>query len=184
MKNGIVLNGQTIELSEYQVKVLKQALEVNTPKKPKEEPVNPFEKAKAGGAYYYIGGYGKAYSDNQLSEEDLCAIDYDDATDCECLFKNGNYCQDENIMKQRSMHEILNRRLWRYGELNGYAPQAMKVFVGGYVIGINLDGNPYTFGVECDRIAGVVYFEEEEYAESAIEKVVKPFLKEYPDFKW
>lgn len=180
MKNIIIVNGQSIELSNEQIEKLRRALGVKVPKKEKEI-ADMFARAELGETFYYIGGYGKVYNDKQLAEDE---IDYDEGgVDSEILFENANYCLDENIMKQRSMHEMLNRRLWRYAQK--HVDTSKEYIEECYTIYHDEDG---ILEVKKSDISicqiGSIYFDDEEVANKALKEIVLPFLEQHRDFKW
>lgn len=123
--------------------------------------------------YYYMDIYGEVKQDFDKGQE------VDDR-----LFENANYCTDEAFMEQRALHETLNRLLWRYSEehggdnkpWDGYTPHYFLYFSGlnKIITGYNTLYKPI----------GVIYFNDEGTANSAIQDVVKPFMEKHPEFKW
>lgn len=167
-ENYIVINGKRLELTPEQL----AALGVENPKESKR---SPFERVDYGEEYYFIDAYGEVEC-----EVDLLS-GYDDS-----IYAATNYCTDESLMKQRALHEILNRRLWRYsmeheaGKIDWRDPHSNKYYI--YTI-----GSTNNFVVESIKFRynfGSVYFYTQKTAEAAIEKIVKPFIKEHPEFVW
>lgn len=157
-------NGIKIELTPEQVKLMQES----EPKK------SPFDRAeKNGGAYYYTDSYFDT------------DIDYDGGCDeDELCYECGNYCTDENIMKQHALHMKLNNLLWRYSMTHGgdkidwhdMCEAKYRIFYDCKVNNFQVDYSSAT------RNIGAVYFTVPKIAEAAIEEIVKPFLKEHPDF--
>lgn len=135
--------------------------------------------------YYYINCEGKVYS----------------TTDTQCsMDKNShsvaNYCTDKDLIYQRSLHETLNRLLWRYSMThdgdkivwkkdNSFSTTKWRIYKEHY--------EPYrkftnsSFQIRASYTAqseGAIYFYSEQVARDAIEEIVKPFMKEHPDFVW
>ena len=163
MENYIVINGKKAELTEEQLKKL--GIEVKD---------DPFERIEYKKKYYFIAGDGEVTSAN----------DYKNVHD-NCFYNAGNYCRDRKIMEQRALHETLNRLLERFSMQNG----------GDKIDWNNLDTEKfyiyfdfefYTFGAnEVYETKGInPYFISRKVAERAIEEIIKPFMKEHPEFVW
>jgi hypothetical protein len=161
MENYICIGGNKVELTEEQIKQL--GFEVK--KK------SPFERRRYGEIYYYILSDGSVYPQ----------CDEDTFSDNKS-YNTANYCADNTIMEQRSLHETLNRLLWRYSmEHNGD-----KIDI------VNEDA--YSIYYHAEKFAtkrvryhsdfGTVLFSTMGVARSAIKDVVHPFMKEHPEFKW
>ena len=88
------------------------------------------------------------------------------------------------MMKQRALHETLNRLLWRYSETHGGELPIESTENKHYFIYHGLVHEIHTAYSIGMKLQGVVYFKDEETARSAIEEVVKPFLAEHPEFVW
>lgn len=152
MTNYICINGNKTELTEEQLK----QLGIEVPK------ASPFERVKKRKQYYVIDPYG-AVSSN---------IENDDSLDIRA-FNIGNYCTDKAIMKQRALHETLNRLLWRYAMENGGE--------GNYEIGN--DGNKFIVQNAIYKYFGQTFCTYK-VAENAIKEIVEPFMAAHPDFKF
>ena len=159
--NYLVLNGKRIDLTEEQIKTLGIELKKS-----------PFER---GGEYFYITPQGNVTND---FESNGCLTS-------EYRYKVGNYCTDEEIMKQRALYETLNRLLWRFSMQND-----------GDKINWN-DNNHNKYRINFDytikeffiysnnfKKENSIYFNTEQTAERAIKEIIMPFLKEHPDFIW
>lgn len=167
MKNYIVFEGKKIPLTDEQVEMLRSS------KKPEEVTKSPFERVRGKG-YYFIQYNGTVEYD----------FDRDSAGDIYC-FANANYCTDKELMRQRALHEILNRLLWRFSMENGEGENPWDCEHSHWVIKYVHDS-----GVFCTRWttvvhnAGAIYFSTDELARRAIEEIIKPFMKEHPEFVW
>lgn len=162
MDNYIMYNGIKIELTPEQVKLMQES----------ESKKSPFDMADEGYRYYYSGynfevleDYDRGYKDDELR------------------YKSGNYCTDENIMKQHALHMKLNNLLWRYSMTHGgdkidWYSDSTKVF-------IYYNANTDSFRTsECYFVKyfGAVPFVNSKTADTAIEEVVNPFIEEHPEF--
>lgn len=101
------------------------------------------------------------------------------------LYETGNYCKDEALMKQRALHETLNRLLWRASVIAGELDNSWELRHYHYYIYYDVDSCVLTTSYNDSRqVQGTCYFPTDESARGAIENIIKPFLKEHPDFKW
>lgn len=163
MDNYIVINGKKAKLTEEQLKALGIEIEKKT----------VFDRVEKGEVYYYIDSCGNTI------------IDFDDTHFFDgARYDIANYCTDEALMEQRTLHETLNRLLWRFSmEHDGKKIDWKDYSQRKHCIRTN----SYS---ECDicidifNHIGSVYFYTREIAEQAIEEIVKPFMKEHPEFKW
>lgn len=169
MENYICINGKKAELTEEQMK----ALGIELPK------ANPFARTNPWGTFYYINTIG------------LVAETFDDGScdgeNCDSeRFAIANYCTNQAIMEQRALHETLNRLMWRYSmehgaeEINWQDGKQQKWEVC-------YNHNKIKFEVfDCQTLQtfGSVYFASYQTAWDAIEEIIKPFIKEHPEFKW
>ena len=163
--NYIVIHGKRAELTEEQLK----ALGIEAPKK------NVFDRRKEGEKYYFINTRGEVESIHETS--------YPWDND---VYNIANYCTDENLMKQRVLHETLNRLLWRFSmehdgnKINWQHPISSKVYIY------------YNYNAETWSIAetlrfrdvGQIYFYTRDIAKLAIEEIIKPFMAKHPEFRW
>lgn len=160
----LMVNGQKIELTAEQKKQLGIVEEKNC-----------FDRVGNKECYYGIysdGKVGVAVDSQTLMDDNRYAI--------------ANYCTDKDIMHQRALHEILSRLLWRYSMTHDGDK-------------IDWDGTDAKWMIACDNMApatlnvycnytyhneGSIYFYKRHTASNAIEEIVKPFMKEHPDFVW
>ena len=159
MENYICINGKKTELTEEQIK----ALGIKLPKTP-----SSFDRVREGQTFYYIG------SDSNVGVTKECYSEFDNS-----CYRHGNYCTDNEILGQRALYETLNRLLWRYsmehkGKVSAYGITVRLCWGSWIVLNLGFDYN----------IPGVVYFDNEEIASSAIKEVIEPFMKAHPEFEW
>lgn len=163
MENYIVINGKKAELTKEQLKKL--GIEM----------VSPFDRLDTGDIFYSIGSDGKLYRNYESKGVAL----YDK------YYEVANYCTDKELMKQRVLHETLNRLLWRFSCENGELENEWNNRNPHYFIywseGYNKIDISFNNGT---KLEGLVYFPSYEIANRALEKIVKPFMKEHPDFVW
>lgn len=96
-------------------------------------------------------------------------------------FKIANYFRDEDFAKQIALEQTLRRLLIRYA-------CSCEVKPHDYVYYIRYDRIDKKYDVLADYQSPLnlfqVYFNTKKDAENAIEEVIKPFMKEHPNFKW
>lgn len=174
MENYIVINGKKAELTKEQLKAL--GIKTNE---------NPFDRAEHGNLFYNIGPDGKLYKNYECINENITITMYDN------YYATANYCTDEKLLKQRALHETLNRLLWRFscenGELKNEWDNSPKQ--GDchyhYYIYFNQYNNLFDISRICMiKCEGIIYFSSYEIAKQALDEIVKPFIKEHPDFVW
>ena len=168
--NKLILDGVEYNLSDSLVAKLKEEIAINDAVR-RDQTV--FDRL-VGKRYYWVDKVGDV------------STYIDDGTPMDgALYAAANYCRDEEMMKQRALHDTLNRLLWRYSEEHGgdlpwdFTSLNKHYFIyHGVVDGI---ATSYVVGM---KLQGVVYFKDEKTALDAIEDVVNPFLAEHPEFVW
>lgn len=164
MENYICINGKKAELTEEQMK----ALGIELPKE------NPFDRVKKHKNYFYVDHYGEV----------MLTVECYTATDG-YHYSCGNYCTDKAIMKQRALHEALNRLLWRYSMEHGGDKIDFQSDKDKWCIAYDQnyqDLKAYMF--TSYHYIGAIYFNTKEIALGAIEEIIKPFMKAHPEFKF
>lgn len=143
-----------------------------------EEPkanTNPFERLEIGDSYYYIHSNGE-----------LCRAKEFDYVSAEKRYKVANYCTDKELMQQRAFHETLNRLLWRFSMENDASKINWNyIYQRKYLI--YFDTESKNFGITDYRFMksnGCIYFYSKSIAQKAIDEIVRPFMKEHPNFIW
>jgi hypothetical protein len=160
--NYAVINGKRIELTNEQVKALGI------------ERKNPFERVADGDPYYYIATDNYIYS--VYENYDQCNYD---------AYYNVNYFNDKDFANQVALHQLLYRKLLKFAYDNDCEDTAKW----------DCENRHWCIRYDhCDKVFCVtwfdtfhyseVYFSTGEAAEQAIDEVIKPFMKEHPDFVW
>lgn len=164
MARGILeIDGRRIELTDAQVEELLKG---------KEE--NRFDRRKANQRYYSISHQGKIVEEY----EHETVIDLN-------LYNVANYCADKKLMEQRALHEILDRLLWRFSmENDGDKIDWDNEHSLKYYIFFNNKGKRFVIDSNQYNQHDGIYFYSRKIAERAIEEIIKPFMKEYPEFVW
>lgn len=156
--NYAVINGKKIELTEKQIKALR--FEIRKPL---------FERVTDGGPYYFISCYGDIDADSR--EDDR-------------LFDNVNYFNDEYFANQVALHQLLYRKLLKFAYENDCEDREWGTKYEHWRIYYDTDSDKFDIDVNDAFKYQGVYFSTREGAERAIEEVVKPFMKEHPEFVW
>lgn len=173
MDNYIVINGKKIELTEEQLKTL--GIEVE---KKRNNPFNNKIDIYEDMPYYMI---------DHTDIEEGVITEYSEGSDFDkTAVIRANSFNDKAFANQIYLHELLNRKLLKYAwdneaedvewEEEGANPHYYIYFdstKGHFVVG----ANHYCHSQN-------IYFSKQEVAKQAIEDVVKPFMKEYPEFVW
>lgn len=167
--NKLILDGVEYGLSDSLVAKLKEEIAINDAVRKRRNPFERFDNE----VYYFLDECG----------ESLQRIDVGDYVD-DKVYAIANYCRDEKMMKQRALHETLNRLLWRYSETHGGDLPWGSIDNEHYFIFHGLAHGIETSYCIGMKLQGVVYFKDAATAQAAIEEVVKPFLAEHPEFKW
>ena len=163
--NYLVLNGKRVDLTEEQLK----ALGIVTKKNPFER-VNPDSDDK----YYHI----------RVSGDVAGYRDVNDDAD-RLLYEASNYFNDKSFAEQVALHQLLYRKLLKFAYDNGFEDTAE--WNGGnehWAIRYNSYRNEFRLYYQDGYKAHEVYFSSEEGAERAIKEIVRPFMKEHPEFVW
>lgn len=172
MDNYIVINGKKAELTKEQLKAL--GIEVEKKRN------NPFNS--------------KSETTNILYVTDATHLDgvapvheyHDNENWNKCMIERANSFNDKDFANQVYLHELLNRKLLKYA----YDNEAEDCEWNG----VNLH-----YYIACDKMAhnryfasysnflkdiSTTYFSKKGIASQAIEDMVKPFIKEHPEFVW
>lgn len=162
--NYLVLNGKRVDLTAEQIKTLGII----------EKEKNPFDRAHPAGCYFYINEHGRVEShyDTRLPYE-------------ENAYKNVNYFTDKAFAQQVSLQQLLHRKLMKFAYDNNCVDTAdWNLLNFHWTIRYSASLNKFdAYCISCYK-ASEVYFSSEEDAKRAIEEVVKPFVKEHPNFIW
>lgn len=161
----LTIDGKEIKLTDEQLKVLG----IEGKRK------NPFERVANGDKYFYID----KHSSTQSWEEDHDGSD-DSLVDC-C-----NYFNDKSFAKQVALRQLLYRKLLKYSYDNDFEDEewGKSANIHAYII-YNFTRKDYDVRWTRDeKEPGTVYFKSPTRATAAINEVVMPFVKEYPEFVW
>ena len=161
--NYAVINGKKIELTGEQIKALGL-----------EERKNPFKRVANGNVYYRVTEYGN------IDEFIECS----DLTDSN-LYSNVNYFNDDSVAQQVALHQLLYRKLLKYAYDNECEDTAeWDGESAHWAIRYDDLRNEFCPYYQDDYKTRDVHFSSEDAAERAIHEVVKPFMKEHPEFVW
>ena len=160
--NYAVINGKRVELTKEQV----EALGVNKRK-------NPFERVDKNENYYFITSRGAV----------LNYVDINDMTDRE-LRHIVNYFNDEQFAKQVALHQLLYRKLLKFAYENECEDVEWDAEHTHWYIYYNIDNDKFDIDENTICKQQGVYFSTSRGAERAIKEVIKPFIKEHPEFVW
>lgn len=172
MENYIVINGKKIEFTEEQLKQI-IAISNTYTSECKNENKNPFnDRPKVNDIFYYITSDGVRLNDDDDYNADMITV--------------ANSFNDGIFAKQLYLHELLNRKLLKYAYDNN-AEDCEWDWNGKQHYYIFFDYSESVFTIARTTICknqGVINFSKEEVARQAIEDVLKPFIKEHPEFVW
>ena len=160
--NYAMINGKRIELTDEQVKALGI------------ERKNPFERVAKSEKYCYIDAFDEVhwFSDNM----DQC----DDES-----FECSNYFNDGAFANQVALHQRLYRKLLKFAYDNECEDnQTWNKVNCHYYIGYNINEERFYVDVTVAFKYNDVWFCSRDSANRAIEEIIKPFMKEHPDFMW
>lgn len=164
MENYIVINGKRAELTKEQLKQLGI----------KEEYRNPFTRVGKNEIYFTLNGLCPLKEVNDNFDDDR--------------FKDGNYFNDKNFAQQAYWHMLLNCRLLKYAyEHSSEVTKEDWTSDAGmrkYFIMYHPKEKYYSLASGIYNKSNDVYFKTEIVARHAIDDVVKPFMKEHPEFVW
>lgn len=164
MENYIMFEGKKIPLTDEQVKIM---LAIDMPKSK-----SPFERADSYNTYFFINESGIVNEDF----DDHCRDDDD-------LYLIANYCTNKALMIQRALHETLNRLLWRFSVENGELGNPWDGDHAHYELCYCRESKRFVaYPIRNYKVLGNIYFTTNEIAHRAIDEIVKPFMKDHPEF--
>lgn len=156
--NYAVINGKKIKLTGEQI----EALGIETRKR-------LFDRVDDSEPYYFINCYGGI-------EAGSCQDDV--------LFDNVNYFNDMYFANQVALHQLLYRKLLKFAYENDCEDVEWDAEHTHWYIYYNIDSDKFDIDTNLLRKQQGVYFSTRQGAERAIEEVIKPFMKEHPEFVW
>ena len=154
----LTVDGKEVQLTEKQIKAL--GFEVRKPL---------FERVTDGGPYYFINCYGDIDADSR--EDDR-------------LFDNVNYFNDEYFANQVALHQLLYRKLLKFAYENDCEDREWGTKYEHWRIYYNTGSDKFDIDANTACKEQGVYFSTSLGAKRAIEEVIKPFIKEHPEFVW
>lgn len=161
-ENYAVINGKRVELTDEQVKALGI------------ERKNPFERVNYNETYYFVKKDGSVSSYTNAND----GID-------RMLYDATNYFNDEDFAKQVALHQLLYRKLLKFAYDNDVVDTAeWNKTNGHYYISYSIDEDRFYADVTTSFKHNDVWFCSRDSANRAIEEVIKPFMKEHPEFVW
>lgn len=161
-ENYIVINGKKMDLTDEQLKQL--GIKVRK---------NPFKRVKKDKKHYWITSNGK------IDSYDEGGVSFDDA-----LYAESNYFNDEAFAKQVALHQLLYRKLLKFAYDNECEDREWGTKYEHCRIYYDVDSDKFDIDVNDAFKYQGVYFSTRRGAERAIKEVIKPFMKEHPEFKW
>ncbi len=160
----LTIDGKEVRLTDEQLKMLGIATRNN----PFDRTSNPC------GEYFYIDAFGSV---GVGSEE------YSDVW--KQLGNAANYFNDKNFANQVALHQLLYRKLLKFAYDNECEDTAeWDGESAHWAIRYDDLRNEFCPYYQDDYKTRDVHFSSEDAAERAIEEVVKPFVKEHPEFIW
>ena len=161
-ENYLMLNGKRVDLTDEQIRQLGFD--------PRKDCFEYAERAE----YYCVTTWGNvSYQDGR------------DVNFSEKCYSSANYCTDKQLMRQRALHEVLDRLLWRFSMQNdGDKIDWDDIKKEKYYIIFN--HNEHMIHVECFNYFNpqTTFFYSKEIAKRAIDEIVLPFMNEHPEFVW
>lgn len=102
------------------------------------------------------------------------------------LLKSGKICKDKKLMEQKALHQNLNDLLCKFTLENGWSDDLWECEVTEkWSIRYEYtDKRFYAVWGITGRSLNVIYFISKEIAQRAIDEIVKPYMKEHPEFVW
>lgn len=140
---------------------------------PEKKKNNPFERVRKGERYFYTDA-NRVYN----AQEDNDSFDDD-------RFESVDYFNDKTFVNQVVLHQLLYRKLLKYAYDNEFEDEEWDgTNMHAYII-YNFTRNDYDIRwTRNEKEPGTVYFKTSTRATAALNEVVMPFIKEYPDFVW
>lgn len=161
-ENYAVINGKKIELTDEQAK----ALDVETK-------TNPFNRVGLGSYCYVpcIDGTVATYTENYGPSVDR-------------MHRYCNYFNDKDFTKQVALHQLLYRKLLKFSYDDGCEDKEWNGTNDHWIILYHKSHDAFAVVNAHAAKELTVHFSTEEGASRAIKEVIRPFMKEHPDFVW
>ena len=163
----LTIDGEEVRLTEEQLRLL--GIE------PEKKRKNPFEEPRFSQDYYFTNecGIGKYFYYDKN--------DYDYGK----LRNAANVFTDETFAEQVALHQLLYRKLLKFAYDNGFEDtKKWELYNRHWRIYYDHIDNDFAIIEDTSAQNQCVYFSTGVGAKRAIEEVVKPFMKEHPEFVW
>lgn len=166
-ENYIVINGKKAELTKEQLK----ALGIIEMKK------NPFI-VEEGYRYWYADSFAGVNSNFHTRHKDD-----------KSLIDSCNAFNDSSFANQVALHQLLYRKLLKFAYDHDAVDKTWDGNNSHFFPYYEVDSDPKeceweVAGSVFNRLVGVAYFATEDVARRAIEEVIRPFMREHPEFVW
>lgn len=131
----------------------------------------------------FIGFRGLSKDPNHLQLVGVGSEEYSDVW--KQLGNAANYFNDKNFANQVALHQLLYRKLLKYAYDNEFEDEEWDgTKMHAYII-YNFTRKDYDIRwTRNEKEPGTVYFKTPTRATAALNEVVMPFVKEYPEFVW
>lgn len=161
----LIIDGKKIQLTDEQLKMLRIEIEGKRN--------NPFERVTKDEEYYCIKETGEIYTyyDNGGTFDNI-------------LYAESNYFNDKPFAKQIALHHLLYHKLLKFAYENECEDAEWDAAHMHWCIYYNMDNNKFDIDANATYKQQGVYFSTSHGAKRAIEEVIKPFIKEHPEFVW
>ena len=163
--NDAVIDGKKIELTEEQLKAL--GIKVETKRK------NPFKDVDRFEDYYFVDRNNEVHA----------SMKTDSSVDNQ-MYTSANYFSDKAFAEQVALHQLLYRKLLKFAYENDCEDREWGTKHEHCRIYYDTDSDKFDIDVNDAFKYQGVYFSTRQGAKRAIEEVVKPFMKEHPEFVW
>ena len=161
-ENYIVINGKKMDLTEEQLKQL--GIEARK---------NPFGRVAKLEMYCYIDAFDEVH----------CVTDEADQND-DMSFECSNYFNDKAFAEQVALHQLLYRKLLKFAYENDCEDREWGTKYEHWCIYYDIPNDKFDVDANDAFKHQTVYFSTRQAAKHAIEEVIKPFMKEHPEFVW
>ena len=159
----LTIDGEEVQLTDEQLRMLGII----------EKEKRPFKRTYYGCSYFCISSFGDV--DSYCDCNDRAADAY---------FKAANYFSTQPFANRVALHQLLYRKLLKFSYENNYTDVEWNGSNNHWCIYYDPDDLKYCVAGFVSHKFDSVWFSSEDAAERAIEEVVKPFVKEHPEFVW
>ena len=161
----VLVNGTEIAISDELIEMINE----------QHRQRNPFARVKYSEKYFYI--------DNQDN-----ITEWSDANTCldRSRENHANYFNNYMYARQTMLYQLLYRKLLKFAyEWNAFDNQPWDGKIDHFFIEYSYQSKKFECGVaDYLKKQGTIYFTTQYAAKKAIEDVVEPFVKQYPEFNW